>query len=76
MRKEGRWRVAAELRIEMRGWHRIWKEYFEDIYNVDAQEQVALMGFGKLTILEEGTGKLRNWKFQTAKIDCNISYLT
>ena len=22
-----------------------WKEYFEDLYNIDTQEQVALMGF-------------------------------
>ena len=36
----------------------IWKEYFEDVYNIDTQKQVestrvALMGFEEVTISEE-----------------------
>ena len=32
---------------------RIWKEYFEDLHNIDTQEHVALMGFGEATSSEE-----------------------
>ena len=30
---------------------RIWKEYVEDLYNIDTQKQVALMEFREVTIL-------------------------
>ena len=37
---------------------KIWKEYFEDLYNIDTQEQDAVhmcgkMGFGQVTTSEE-----------------------
>ena len=33
---------------------KIWNEYFEDLYNIDIQEKVAVhMGFGEVTISEE-----------------------
>ena len=32
---------------------RVWKEYFEDLYNIDTQEKVALMGFKAVTTSEE-----------------------
>ena len=38
---------------------RIWKGYFEDLYNIDTQEQVALMGFGNVTTSENLLEKLR-----------------
>ena len=31
---------------------KIWKEHFEDLYNIDTQEQVALMAFGEVTTSE------------------------
>ena len=43
MQKEERWRVAAgwkwEVGTEVR---KIWKEYFEDLYYIDTQEEVAV----------------------------------
>ena len=34
---------------------RIWKEYFEGLYNIDTWEQVTvhMLGFGEVTISEE-----------------------
>ena len=65
--------------MEMREWHweRIWKDYFDDLYNIDTQEQVAIhiCGFDGIqesnyfgveligrTELEVRVGKLKNGK--------------
>ena len=74
---EERWRVEIEYRIEMEEvevW-RIWKEYFEDLYNIDTQEQFAvhMCGFDGVwrgnyfgrelimrTKVEAWVGKLKN----------------
>ena len=40
--KDGNGRLALE-EVEVR---RIWKEYFEDLYNIDTQEQVAVHMWG------------------------------
>ena len=32
---------------------KIWNGYFEDLYNIDTQEEVALMAFREVTISEE-----------------------
>ena len=42
MQKEERWRIAAEKGMGESEMRRIWKEYFQDIYNIDNQEQVAV----------------------------------
>ena len=36
--KDGNWRLTVE-EVKVR---RIWKDYFEDVYNLDTQEQVAV----------------------------------
>ena len=43
-----KWRVAAEKMMEMGEdeVRRIWKDYFEDLYNMDTQEQVAVHIYG------------------------------
>ena len=50
--------VNGSLVLEEAEVRRIWKEYYEDLYNIDTQEQVeftsvALMEFGKATTSEE-----------------------
>ena len=37
----------------MGGWHKERKKYFEDMYNVDTQEEMALMGFREVTTSEK-----------------------
>ena len=46
--KDGNWRLA-QWEDKAR---KIWKKYFEDLYNIDTQEE-DLMGFGEVTTLEE-----------------------
>ena len=50
--KDGNGRLAlGEIKVQT-----IWKTYFEDLYNLDTQEQVAslaLMGFEEATTLNE-----------------------
>ena len=46
------------LALGENGVRKIWKEYFEVLYNIDTQEEVAvhmcgLMGFGEVTTSEE-----------------------
>ena len=52
--KDGNWRLVLEV-TEVR---RIWKEYYENLYNIDIQEQVAvyMCGFDKGWKLEVGIG--------------------
>ena len=39
--KDGNWRLAqGEHEVQ-----NIWKKYFEDLYNIDTQEQVHMCGF-------------------------------
>ena len=40
---EARWRIATEYKmaLEVVEVWKIWKEYFENLYNIDTQEQVA-----------------------------------
>ena len=50
--------VNGSLVLEEAEVRRIWKEYYEYLYNIDTQEQVeftyvALMEFGKATTSEE-----------------------
>ena len=45
---KGRRQGLGEVEVQ-----RIWKDYIEDLYNIDTQEQVALMVFREVPILEE-----------------------
>ena len=62
---DGRWRIPTEKRMEMGAWY--WREYYEDLYNIDTQEQVAVHmcgfdGVRRATTSEES--RLGEWRLR------------